>query len=157
MDPDLLQLFPLLLQDGGVKKSEATSIYNCIAWAANVNTKFWWPDKNRLCFWPVGVPREETLDAFIKAYETLGYVICNDESLEPGYEKVAIYVDITTQKPTHAARQLASGKWTSKLGQDIDVEHDTPSGVSGSQYGYPMQYMRRSVLPGTEKKHRRKR
>ena len=39
--------------------SPATSRYNCIAWAANCTTSFWWP--LRPGFWPQGVPRKETL------------------------------------------------------------------------------------------------
>jgi hypothetical protein len=36
---------------------------------------------------------------------------------------VALFV-ATTGCPTHAARQLASGRWTSKLGKAEDIEHE---------------------------------
>lgn len=43
----------------------------------------------------------------------------------------------------HAARQLSSGAWTSKLGKDVDIEHDTPDDVAGGLYGEVVQLMRR--------------
>ena len=30
----------------------------------------------------------------------------------------------------HAARQLVSGKWTSKLGPDEDIEHESPDSIA---------------------------
>ena len=52
----------------------------------------------------------------------LGYEICNEENFEPEFQKIAIYFkdDI---RSIHAARQLGNGSWTSKLGQNIDIEH----------------------------------
>jgi len=97
--------------------------------------------------WPAGVPRDETLAAFIAAYATLGFEPCVDGTLEVGFEKVVIYMQ--SGKPTHAARQLDSGLWTSKLGQDIDVEHDTPDAILreiaalAPIYGMPVQYLKR--------------
>lgn len=36
-------------------------------------------------------------------------------------------------EPTHAARQLPSGAWTSKLGEWEDIEHDTLEALEGSE------------------------
>jgi hypothetical protein len=66
------------------------------------------------------VPREVTVSAFVQLYSTLGYTACQDGSLELGFEKVAIYALGKVVK--HAARQLPNGKWTSKLGGDVDLE-----------------------------------
>ena len=44
---------------------------------------------------------------------------------------------------THAARQLPNGKWTSKLGRDIDIEHDSVDDIAGSVYGEVLRLMRR--------------
>lgn len=104
-----------------VATSPSTPIYNCIAWAASDTNNWWWPTLNG--FWPANVPRELTLEAFELAYNTLGYSRCDNENLESGYEKIAIYVD-NNNIPQHAARQLQNGTWTSKLGKNIDVEHD---------------------------------
>ncbi len=54
--------------------------------------------------------------------------------MEGGVTKVAIYGDIDADSWTHAARQLPNGKWTSKLGDFEDIEHDTPEGLVGSLY-----------------------
>jgi hypothetical protein len=44
--------------------------------------------------------------------------------MEAGFEKIAIYVD-GDGVPTHAARQLSDGAWTSKLGEWEDIRHLT--------------------------------
>src|SRR5260370_20433968 len=83
--------------------------------------------------WPAGVAREVTISAFLTAFLTLGYTVCADESIEPGFEKLAIFAD-SAGIPTHAARQLSTGRWTSKLGQVEDMEHDLRA-LEGHLYG----------------------
>jgi len=125
--------------------SKASSRYNCIAWAAKDVIKNWWPDPFGIGYWPPGVPRAVTIGAFIQAYETLGYKLCFDGSLEAGIEKVAIF-GIGPQGleiPTHAALQLESGEWTSKLGPFEDISHKTVDAVNGPVYGKPICYMAR--------------
>lgn len=95
--------------------------YNCIAWTFRDKTKYWWPSP--FFYWPSGVPREVTIEAFKQLYIFNGYIVCNNSNLEVGYEKVAIYAKNTI--PTHAAKQLDNGKWTSKLSDEEDVEHDS--------------------------------
>ena len=63
--------------------------------------------------------------------------------LEPGFEKVALYGD--SEYYTHAARQLPSGKWTSKLGKAEDVEHDSPADLSGGVYAEVVLVMKRTL------------
>ena len=88
-------------------------------------------------YWPPGVPRRETVEAFTKAYGTLGFAPCEDGTLEPGKEKVAIFaVALGTRRvPTHAALQLENGEWTSKLGPFEDIIHKLVGDVSGPAYG----------------------
>ena len=114
--------------------SPATREYNCIAWAAGDAARWWWPDPDpdAAAFWPPGVPVLETLDALVAAFATLGYAPCLDEQPESGFEKVALFADAGA--PTHAARQLPGGRWTSKLGLCEDIEHDLHA-VSGDLYG----------------------
>ena len=57
--------------------------------------------------WPDGVPREETIDIFVRAFNTLNYEQCRDGHFEEGVEKVALYVQDGV--PTHMARQLPDG------------------------------------------------
>ncbi len=126
--------FPNLPTHGYDITSPATTDYNCIAWAAQDIDACWWPDPFQLYFWPPDVPRLETLDAFIKAYELQGYSCCQNSNYEDGREKIALYVD-ANGKPTHAARQLKTGYWTSKLGALEDIEHKSLEGLAGNQYG----------------------
>lgn len=120
--------------------------YNCIAWAAGDTSRWWWPIRlPGVNYWPKGVPREATIDAFIAAYATLGYSPCADGSLEAGTEKLALFARsmATSLVPTHAARQLESGEWTSKLGPFEDIVHANVSNVSGPAYGVVALYLSR--------------
>lgn len=124
--------------------STATMDYNCIAWAAEDVSAWWWPDAFGQYCWPPKSPRIETVEAFVAAYGILGYLPCTDACLEQGFEKIAVYVD-ARGKPTHAARQLPSGQWTSKLGLWEDIEHNTIDGLSGDTYGKVGHILRRPV------------
>ena len=140
MQDEIRRIFP---QVGGFSiESPSTINYNCIAWAADDLDHDWWPDQGGKAYWPVDVPREVTLQAFVAAYRTLGYETCDDGTLENDVEKIAIYVD-TQSIPTHAAKQLTNGRWTSKLGQAVDIEHSTPEALSGDRYGRVAVYMKR--------------
>lgn len=138
------KFFPNLSKDGYYLTSPATPEYNCIAWAAGDEGVWWWPDQNGDYYWPTEIPRAETIEAFIKAYARLGYSICNNAELEDGFEKVAIYTD-SNKKPTHAARQLNSGHWTSKLGNLEDIEHNTLDSLSGDSYGSVAVILKRPI------------
>ena len=117
--------------------SPATKEYNCIAWAAEDEKRFWWPLGG---YWPPTAPRETSLEAFIKVFNNLGYEKCDNPDLESGYRKVTIYAKDGI--PTHAARQLNNGKWTSKLGKAEDVEHDGLM-LPILSYGQPILFLRR--------------
>jgi hypothetical protein len=143
-EQEIEKIFLNLLTSGYLITSPATPEYNCIAWAANDTEAWWEPDPLNLSFWPSGIPRIYSLDAYIKAYERLGYAICHSDEYEDGFEKIAIYVDHNKQ-PTHASRQLDSGKWTSKLGQLEDIEHNTLEGLAGAEYGNVAVVMKRPM------------
>jgi hypothetical protein len=134
--------FPALQQEGYTETSPASSEYNCIAWAANRTDTSWWPDPQGVGYWPEGVPRTETLDAFHMAFESIGYSRCANGQLEPGFEKVALYA--LAGQPKHAARQLPDGRWTSKLGKYIDISHAL-GGVEGPVYGQVAGYLKRAT------------
>jgi hypothetical protein len=132
--------FPNLASEGFTTTSPVSRRYNCIAWAAARDDAWWWPDPQLVCYWPDAVPRRETLDAFIAAFATLGYSLCPDGSTEDGFDRIAIYQ--LNEQPTHAARQLPDGNWTSKLGRNIDITH-TLRGLEGSDYGQVAVFLRR--------------
>jgi hypothetical protein len=130
----LERLFPRLIGTPYRITSPATDVYNCLAWAARVTNGWWWPvgDPGTV-HWPPGVARQETLEALRDAFATLGYAPCDTEEPEAGFEKVALFAD-AQGLPTHAARQLFAGCWTSKLGRGEDIEHD-PRALEGEAYG----------------------
>ncbi len=132
--------FPNLKESDYEKKSKSTITYNCLAWAMEELQHRWDPNSY---YWPYGVPREVTMEAFIQAFETRGYEVCEKPDLEPGIQKIAIYVD-ENGDPTHAARQLENGVWTSKLGDYEDVEHEKLESLR--DYGRVARYMKRSRL-----------
>lgn len=121
--------FPTLVGTGYAVTSPSGAEYNCIAWAAGEDDRWWWPDAEGVSYWPAGVPREETLLAFTAAFATLGFAPSTHPNLEPKIVKIAIYA--RSGLPTHASRQLPNGNWTSKLGQAEDIEH-TLAGLVGS-------------------------
>lgn len=139
---NLESAFPSLSGTSYEITSIATPQYNCIAWAAGDAARWWWPDSPEQFFWPEGVPRQPTVAAFSEAFRRLGYEICQDASFETGVEKVAIFAHIDG-RPTHAARQLDDGTWTSKLGQGVDIRHIELDHVSGALYGNPVLFLQR--------------
>lgn len=136
--------FPRLVDSGYSIESPATCNYNCIAWAAGDHTRWWWPDPMESYYWPPAVIRAETIEAFVVAFASLGYIVCDNADYETGFEKIAIYLD-RYGTPTHAARQLNSNFWTSKLGGLEDIEHAL-EGLSGRTYGSVGAFMKRRIL-----------
>jgi hypothetical protein len=118
--------------------------YNCIAWAASENIRWWWPDKMEQAYWPPGIERATKIETFIAAYATLGYEVCGDGNHERGFEKIVIYCKDGV--PTHAARLISGDEWTSKLGQGHDVSHAIDL-LDGPLYGAPHTFMRRYRNP----------
>ncbi len=108
--------------------------YNCIAWAAEEDHRFWWPDSQNTAHWPEEIERKNTLGNFISAFNLLGYYCCDTLEYEEGYEKIAIFISNDNNKPTHAARQINSKLWASKLGASVDIEHTIES-LIGGYYG----------------------
>ena len=134
-------VLPNLNPDNYRITSPITWEYNCIAWAVGVTDAWWWPIPGR--YWPPGVPREETLEAVLAAIATRGFALCSSFGLESRLEKVVVYSNGAV--PTHAARQLPSGWWTSKLGPNIDIEHATVEAIAGGVYGEPVAFLCREV------------
>ena len=81
---------------------------------------------------------------FVDAFRLKGYEKCSLPDFEEGYRKIALYITPGTTKCTHAARQLSSGLWTSKLGEAYDIQHDTPQSIEGSIYGCVYCYMKKT-------------
>lgn len=134
--------FPRLVSDNYSETSPPDLLYNCVGWTAGDVSRWWWPDD--ASFWPEVSRREWSLDGFVEAFATLGYEPCESDELEAGFEKVAIYLR-EDGRPTHMARQLPSGRWTSKLGESEDIEHASVRGLEGEIYGRCERILRRPV------------
>jgi hypothetical protein len=139
---DLEKLFPALAGDGYAISSPETSAYNCIAWALGEYHRWWEPG----VYWPIHAG--DDLAALVSLFAHLGFVPGENEALEPGYEKVALYAD-EFDEWTHAARQLPDGWWTSKLGQGVDIRHRSPHALAGKVYGQLLAIMKRVTTTGT--------
>jgi len=116
---------------------EVTSLpdrnYNCFAWAANDVVRWWEPIQSPGCYWPDNVPLSYSVETYVSAYQGLGFSLCESPDIEPGSEKLALYVK--DNLPCHAARQLPDGQWTSKLGTGHDIRHSALASLEGDEYG----------------------
>lgn len=96
------------------------------------------------------MPAWPSLTAFVELFERQRYERCEDDTYETGFEKIAIFT-YPSGEPTHVARQLANGKWTSKLGGSVDIEHDELRAVSCGLFGDVAVLMRRKNTPELER------
>jgi hypothetical protein len=143
-DNSLQGPFPGLAKSGYTVTSLSSAQYNCIAWALGRDDVWVWPDRFGTYNWPPSVPREVTITAFIAAFGTVGYRTCNTSELDEDVEKVAIYA--LEGRPTHAARQLRNGAWTSKLGSREDITHSLDA-LEGDTYGSVVLVLSRPRIP----------
>ena len=105
-----------------IQKSRETPAYNCVAFAFEIDDRWWWPDKMLTCYWPSEVDREETVDAFLAAFETLGFVPTRQTQYSPMSPRIALFCK--DGRPVHVCREVGADRWVSKLGRAEDVEHD---------------------------------
>ncbi len=137
--------FPNLAGTDWEQKSPIDPTYNCLAFAAGRQDRYWWldeyPDQDS-DYWPAGLPREETVEDIVQLYTSLGFELCNNAEHEPGFQKVAIYAK--GDEPTHAAAQTENGHWESKLGPEDDIRHATLEALSGPCYGVPVRFLRKA-------------
>jgi len=141
LSPLLKRLFRNSDAESFIETSAPTNTYNCIAWALEDMTEWYWPGYKT--FWPKNILREETLDAFRMLFESKGYYICDSRDSEAGYQKIAIYTN-GNNVPTHAARQLPDGLWTRKLGEGQDISHTIES-MSDGFYGNVAMIMKKKL------------
>lgn len=92
--------------------SKPDRFYNCLAFAAGISDEWW--EHNPGYKWPAF--RSDKIASIVAVFAGLGYQRCASDTLEPGYERVALY-ELDGER-THAAKQLSSGRWLSKLGPE---------------------------------------
>jgi len=144
---ELYNLFPSLRTTFCQITSQQDQHYNCIAWSLGDDLRWWWPDPLGQYYWPPEARREESVEAFVEAYRLVsGFEVCSSLEPEPDHEKIAIFSK--GGKPTHAARQLQNGNWTSKLGGLEDIEHQLGA-LESPSYGQIAIILRRPVRAAT--------
>jgi hypothetical protein len=111
----------------------ATPKYNCISHTIGVYHRWEWPHKPG---------KDATVADFDQLYGKYGYrrISTLDYSFDPRVQKIVLYgvQKGGTWAPTHGARMLADGTWTSKLGKGPLIRHKTPDSVNGEGYGRPI-------------------
>jgi len=142
----LMSLFPNLKAGTFRDTSAPTDRYNCIAWAAGNDDKWWEPADLPGYYWPPDIAQEYAIERAVALFVRLGFVTCSGAERESDFEKVAIYSDGVEY--THAARQVASGQWTSKLGHHQDIEHASPECLVGHEFGQVACIMKRQRSHG---------
>ena len=144
MDALYKPFFPNLADVVGKKTSDATPAYNCIAWAFKETHRVWWPDSR--AYWPIPYAGMTQLEAFENWFDVDGWVDTTDPGVETGFEKIALF--LLNGVPTHAARLLPNGQWTSKLGWhptlSIDLAHDLHD-LEGGHYGAIFKIYRKTI------------
>ena len=139
---NLKHIFPALTKGNYRITSPKDANYNCIAWAVGDTGRWWWPGPDITDqYWPKEVEREATPAAFEAVFASLGFVRCDQEEPESGFEKIALFVN-AHGKPTHVARQMPNGRWSSKLGSMQDIEHALHD-LEGTVYGSVVQMLKR--------------
>lgn len=127
-------------------KSRATARYNCMAFA-NGDDRHWWQSglHGGRHYWPPNVG--DTLEAWVEIFTRQGYELTSSRDVESGFEKIAIYLDLTDMLPGHIAK--SDGRvWKSKLGRIQDIEHATLELLEGDEsweYGIVERILRRPL------------
>ena len=143
---ELEEKFPKLHAGNYSKTSEATARYNCLAFANDHDRKWWQAGLfGGRYYWPPN--KNDTLDGWVKIFTDQGYVLTKNRGVEPGFEKVAIYVDQKDVDQMHVAKSDGRS-WKSKLGRYQDIEHDSLSLLEGDvewEYGIVERVLKRPI------------
>lgn len=140
----LLRDFPRLRRRLYRGTSEPATNYNCFAWAVGETHRRWDPTRLRSArnYWPTE-SRSMGLAEALEAFEAVGFRRVDAARAVAGWQTITLYA--ADGQITHAARLLPSGLWTSKLGDDIDLEHETPEALGGGLYGEPSVTLKRPL------------
>ena len=145
---ELQRKWPKLRPGNHEHRSDATPRYNCVAFA-NQDARHWWQPglPGGRFHWPPGIRQDDSLKAWIELFVGDGYETSDSHEHEPGFEKVAIYVDISDMSPSHVAKSDGY-TWKSKLGSYQDIEHSSLDLLEGNQeceYGIVERVLKRRM------------
>ena len=108
----------------------STFEFNCVAFTLDIYDDYVWITEKS---WPHNlIPRVLNIDSFKKLYELHNYKICDNDSYEENYEKIAFYAK--NNQPLHAAKQFGN-IWKSKI-SNLIVEHELEWLCGDSQDAY---------------------
>lgn len=133
--------FPNLQAEDFVGIGPSSQKYNCIAWTLGIRDEWVWPGTR--------------IEDFDKLYAQQGYKPMDslDLSHDPNMEKVVIYglPPRTGNGPievTHGARMDEQGRFTSKIGTQPLIRHNSADDLTGPSYGQPVRvYVRPRQSP----------
>ena len=144
--------FPDLEYDGSFFVNSDTNVfYNCIGFAIGYEDVWVAPSQRQSIpwfWWPDNVPFDDNPNSLIAAFHYFGFEECENDIIEKGYEKVALYSKDGKWK--HAARIIGDNLYHSKLGECYDIYHrggdvlDKAKNPSDS-YGTPYKFMKRKL------------
>lgn len=137
--------FPNLRLDDRFRiNSPRTSVYNCIAFALGLTDRWVDPSVNIPGHWwpPLQQSDPYSDKSLIEVFEFFGFTECEDNNIEDGYDKVALFGNDDVWK--HAAKIVDENLEHSKFGNCWDAYHK-PESVFGPVYGYIYTYMKRKV------------
>jgi hypothetical protein len=149
---DFYRVFPNLEDSPHRETSDPDLDYNCMSWAVE-DKRNWepWgiivPAPPPEYHWPVE-DHSGTVRAYTLALATKGYAPCENGLLEEGVTKIALYT--VGDDVRHVARQLPSGRWTSKIGRAEDIEHTLEALYGGPppyEYGEATHFFSRQNAP----------
>ena len=115
--------------------SPPSEAYNCIAWVLGEVDRNWDPEPNSEGYWPVTVPRDVSQASMEALFSQAGFEPCDDGALIPDTEKIALFA--IGGEFTHVAKQTVEGRWSSKLGEDCDIEHEL-NALSSPRSAFPL-------------------
>jgi len=145
---ELEALFPKLRFINWERRSQAAPRYNCMAFANGDDRHFWDPFRHgSRYYWPPNIRRDYSADAWEQVFLEQGYERTENREIEPGFEKVAIYVALDDMLASHVARSDGN-TWLSKLGRGQDIAHpslDCLEGEQAAEYGIVDRILKRPI------------
>lgn len=145
--PDKEDRFDNLVSIGYRRTSDEDEFYNCVAWALGDTSQRWDPIKGSGDHWPQNMPCLCDIPTFMSLFQSQGgYVKCDDWKHEEGIEKIVLFEELQHGLFSHVTRELRDGKWTSKLGDWEDIEHNSPEALTGKEYGKISAVMKRPFV-----------
>lgn len=129
---EFTRIFPNINTAAWHIKSPFDDAYKCIPWAACRTDIQWWPPGEGNVYWPPEAIKDDSIEAFVSAFATIGYKPCGTNAdFEFGYQKVAIYAS-SERRVLHMARQHFLGRgWLSKCGVLEDILHSNLQCLEG--------------------------